>query len=75
MNDTLEAVLTHVGDRDKMHRWIDAQPEGARILVLSNTSEEAKDVHRYCCSDNLLVKESNWMLDVYKQYLMDSTTL
>jgi hypothetical protein len=72
-HNPIEAVLKYANDRDTLHRWIDEQPEDARILILSVVSEETKDVHKYCCSNNLSIHESNWILDVYKRYLMDST--
>ena len=74
MNDPIEEVLRRATDRDALHRWIDAQPLNARLLILAVVSEETKDVYRYCCSDDLLVHESNWMIDVYKHYLQESTT-
>jgi hypothetical protein len=73
LSDSIEEVLKHASDRDTLHRWLDDQPSGARILIIAVISEETKDVYRYCCSDDLMVHESNWMIDVYKRYLQDST--
>jgi hypothetical protein len=73
LNESLEAVLKRTNDRDTLHRWIDEQPDNAKILILAMFPKETSDAYRYCCSEDLMVQESNWMIDVYKRYLMDST--
>lgn len=72
MNNSIEQVLKQTNEKDTLHRWIDEQPLGAKFLILASVSEPTKDVYRYCCSDDLTVNESNWLIDVYKRYLMDS---
>ena len=71
----LEETLHRIKDKEAIVSWIRNLPEDAMILVLVNVRKEDRDIHQYCCSDNLLITESNWMLDCYKYYLQTSTKL
>ena len=69
MSDKLNKFLNRMKDVDGIHRWIKDRPEDARILCFSYH----EGTHSYAWTNNLDVAFSNFMVDIYKNFLLNQT--
>ncbi len=64
---SVDKFLNRMKDVDGLHRWIDERHDDEHILCLSYR----EGTHSYACTGNLEIALSNYMLDVYKNYLIN----
>lgn len=63
---SLEDFLNHAKERDELCRWVNEQDEGADIIILSYH----QGTHKHACTGNIDLAKTNFMLDIFKTYLL-----
>lgn len=62
-----EEQMQEIADRDALHRFIDAQPEGAQVLVLVQPPADAADAcARWAQYGTMTWERMNWLIDGFK---------
>lgn len=77
----VDKTLGYIFDKDALHRWIDEQPEGSEMLVVSRSYDECPDCHEDGCTGaatyayqilgDVAAPDLLWMLKSFEHHLFD----
>jgi hypothetical protein len=71
----IDNFLERIADKKALKDWVDELPEDCSAVVLSWKENQAdgKEYYSYKSVGQMTIAEANYMIDLYKKYLLGYT--
>lgn len=72
---SVDDFLERIADKKALKDWVDELPDDCSAVVLSwkENQEDGKEWYTYKSVGNMTIAEANYMIDLYKKYLLEYT--